>query len=104
MVVAVVACVTVTVRYVRIRSRLATDPVAEVARLTANPAKRQRAYFGGDRTRIARPRAGEFSEDFDPNAPDPYAAMRDVDVLGQKSEASQDRVNRTEDPHRGEIE
>jgi hypothetical protein len=53
---------------------------------------------------VAPSRAGEFSEGFDPDAPDPYGAMREVDVLGQKSEASQDGVNRTEDPRRGEIE
>ena len=56
---------------------------------------------------VAPRRAGEFSEAFDPDAPDPYgdqATMRDVDVLGQKSKASQDRVNRSEDPRRGEID
>ena len=39
----------------------------------------------------------------DSNAPetDPYAALRDIDILGQKSD---DGVNRTDDPSRGPIE
>ena len=94
----------IVMRYWSIRRRLATDPATEVARLSAKPGRHQRVFFAGGELRSSAPRAGEFSEDFDANAPDPYAAMRAVDVLGQKSEASQDGVNRSEDPQRGEIE
>jgi hypothetical protein len=37
----------------------------------------------------------------DASTTDPYAALRDIDVFGQKSD---DGVNRTDDPSRGPIE
>ncbi|HEY5121094.1 MAG TPA: hypothetical protein VII84_05930 [Acidimicrobiales bacterium] len=102
--VAAIICALVIVRYLGIRRRLASDPTSEVARLSQKPGKHQREFFAGGPKRVASPRAGEFSEDFDPNAPDTYGALRDVDILGQKSESSQDGVNRTEDPRRGPID
>ena len=102
--VAVVLSSLVVMRYWSIRRRLSADPAGEVARLSAKPGRHQREFFAGGELRSPEPRAGEYREGFDPNAPDPYAAMRDVDLQGQKSEASQDGVNRTEDPGRGEID
>ena len=102
--VALVLIVLFIVRYRGIRRRLATDPAAEVARLTRKPGRHQSQFFAGGELARGEPRAGEFSEDFDRDAPDPYAALRNVDVLGQKSEASQDGLNRTSDSHRGEID
>ena len=102
--VAVMICALVIVRYLGIRRRLSSDPTSEVARLSQKPGKHQREFFAGGPTRVASPRAGEFSEDFDPNAPDTYGALRDVDILGQKSESSQDGENRTDDPRRGTID
>jgi hypothetical protein len=46
------------------------------------------------------PRDDEPSDSDTPKA-DPYAALRDIDVFGQKSE---DGLNRTNDPSRGPIE
>ena len=91
-------------RYFGIRRRLTTNPATEVARLSRKPGRYQREFFAGAELRGRRPRAGEFSEDFDRDEPDPYAALRAVDVLGQKSEASQDGVNRTSDPRRGDVD
>jgi hypothetical protein len=50
-----------------------------------------------------RPTESAGVGDVDSNVPkaDPYAALRDIDVFGQKSD---DGVNRTDDPSRGPIE
>ncbi len=101
--VAIVVIALLVGRYLGIRRRLAADPATEVARLSRKPGRHQREFFAGAGLRSTRPRAGEFSENFDRDAPDPYAALRNVDVLGQKSEASQDGVNRTSDPNRGDV-
>jgi len=101
---AALACTLVLLRHLGVRRRLAADPATEVARLTANPGRHQSAFFAGGELGGARARAGERAPESDPDAPDAYGAMRDVDVWGQRSEASSDGVNRTEDPRRGPIE
>lgn len=109
---AVVLCVLVTAvcatvfiaRYFSVRARLRRDLAGEIARLARRPGKPERTFFAGSELGGPRPRAGEFNAAFDPDALDPYEALRAVDVLGQKSESSQDGVNRTsDDSERGPI-
>jgi hypothetical protein len=54
-------------------------------------------------SKSAVPAAGERADD-DLTTPDPYDPLGDVDVLGAKSGATRDGVNRTTDPLRGPIE
>jgi hypothetical protein len=63
-----------------------------------------RSFFveGQLQARSPQPRAGESANDDTVRAD--YGPMSDVDVLGQKGEASPDGVNRTMDPRRGPIE
>lgn len=50
------------------------------------------------------PSADERADDEDLTTPNPYDPLGDADVLGAKSGASRDGVNRTTDPSRGPIE
>ena len=79
---------------------LHTDPVREVARLHKKRSIKRAEFVHAAQTSTGLPRA---SEDRNSDAPvkDPYEALREVDVFGQKSE---DGVNRTDDPSRGPIE
>lgn len=85
--------------YLQLVRRLRTNPAREVARLHKR-SRIKNAGFVDDSASSAISRAG--GEHRRSSAPeDDYAALRDVDVLGQKSAEG---LNRTDDPSRGPIE
>ena len=99
-VVAAASAIGFIVHYLRLVRDLHTDPVREVARLHKKRTIRDAGFVDGAESSRGVPRAGE-GRDSDARDSDRYGAMRDIDVLGQKSN---DGVNRTEDPSRGPIE
>jgi hypothetical protein len=88
------------VHYFRIVRGLHTDPVGTVARLHKRRAIKNAGFVDGAQSSRTLPWAGE-RQDSDALEEDRYGVMRDIDVLGQKSD---DGVNRTDDPSRGPIE
>jgi hypothetical protein len=87
------------VHYFQIVRSLHNDPVREVARLHKKRSVRNAGFVDAAESTEALPHATRRESDY-PGA-DAYGAMRDIDVLGQKSD---DGVNRTDDPSRGPIE
>jgi hypothetical protein len=88
------------VHYLQLVRGLHTDPVREVARLHKKRTIKKAGFVGAAQSSRDLPRAGE-RRDSDAPETDRYGALRDIDVLGQKSD---DGVNRTDDPSRGPIE
>jgi ABC-type nickel/cobalt efflux system permease component RcnA len=88
------------VRYLQLVRRLRTDPVREVAKLHKKRKIQKAGFVDATESSMDRPRISEHRYSDAPESDD-YDALRDVDVLGQKSA---DGVNRTDDPSRGPIE
>ena len=88
------------VRYLLLVRGLHTDPVREVARLHKMRKIKNAGFIAASQSSRDVPRTGE-RRDWDVSQTDRYSVMRDIDVLGQKSD---DGVNRTDDPSRGPIE
>jgi hypothetical protein len=87
-------------RYLQIVRGLHTDPVREVARLHKKRTIKNAGFVDATPSCGGAPRAGR-RRDSDVAETERDGAIRDVDVLGQKSD---DGVNRTDDPSRGTIE
>jgi len=98
--VAAVVAIGFIVRYFQIVRGLHTDPVGEVARLHKKRTIKNAGFVESTQSSKGSMRAGQ-RRDWDDLESDRYGAMRDVDVLGQKSD---DGLNRTDDPSRGPIE
>jgi hypothetical protein len=88
------------VRYLQLVRRLQTDPVREVARLHKKRKIQNAGFVDAPQSTRGLPQA-RVRRDSDAPETDNYGALRDIDVLGQKSD---DGVNRTDDPSRGPIE
>jgi hypothetical protein len=88
------------VHYLQSVRGLHHDPVREVAKLHKKRTIKNAGFVDADQSSTGLPRVGE-RRDSNASETDRYGAMRDVDVLGQKSD---DGVNRTEDPSGGPIE
>jgi hypothetical protein len=88
------------VHYLQLVRGLHTDPVREVARLHKKRKIKNAGFVDTAQSSRGLARAGERGDSDAPET-DGYDAMRDVDILGQRSE---DGVNRTDDPSRGPIE
>jgi hypothetical protein len=87
-------------RYLQIVRGVHTDPVRKVARLHKKRTIKNAGFVDGTQSSGGFPRAGR-RRDSAAVETQRYGAMRDIDVLGQKSD---DGVNRTDDPSRGPIE
>jgi hypothetical protein len=88
------------VHYLQLDRGLHTDPVREVTRLHTKRKIKNAGFVDAVQTSMGRPTPSERRESEAPGT-DPYAALRDIDVLGQKSA---DGLNRTDDPSLGPIE
>jgi hypothetical protein len=86
-------------RYFQLVRGLHNDPVREVARLHKKRSVKDAGFFDAPESTGALPHAARRDSDY--RESDAYGALRDIDVLGQKSD---DGVNRTDDPSRGPIE
>jgi hypothetical protein len=87
-------------RYVQLVRALRRNPVREVARLHKKRQIKRAGFVDTPPSSILPPQTNERRYSNAPESDD-YDALRDVDVLGQKSD---DGVNRTDDPTRGPIE
>jgi hypothetical protein len=97
--VAVASATWLIAHYLRLVRCLHTDPVREVAILHKKRKIKSAGFVDAAQSSMGLPRTGE-RRDSDTPETDGYDAMRDIDVLGQKS----DGVNRADDPTRGPIE
>jgi hypothetical protein len=88
------------VHYLQLVRGLHADPVRVVARLDKKRAVKNAGFVDAAQPSRSLPGDDEASDSDAPKT-DPYAALREIDVFGQKSE---DGVNRTDDPSRGPIE
>jgi asparagine N-glycosylation enzyme membrane subunit Stt3 len=100
LVVAAAAATWSIVHYLQLVRALRTNPVSEVARLHKKRKIKNAGFVDEAQStegppRLSEPRYSDVPEN------DAYSALRDIDVLGQKSD---DGVNRTDDPSRGPIE
>lgn len=100
LVVAVAVATVLIARYLQLIRALRTNPIREVARLHKRRKIKNAGFVDAPQTTRDRPQNSEprYSDDQESDA---YDALRDIDVLGQKSD---DGVNRTDDPSRGPIE
>ncbi len=98
--VAVVSASWLIVRYLYLVRALRTNPVREVARLHQRRKVKNAGFVDASPSSMGPSHIREREYSDTPES-DGYDALRDVDVLGQKSD---DGVNRTDDPSRGPIE
>lgn len=100
LVVAVAVATWLIARYLQLVRALRTNPIREVAKLHKKRKIKNAGFVDAPRTTMDRPQNSEHRYSGDQQS-DAYDALRDIDVLGQKSD---DGVNRTDDPSRGPIE
>jgi hypothetical protein len=98
--VAAVFATWLVVHYFRLVRGLRSDPVRTVSRLHQKRTIKNAGFVDGVRSSDVSPLTRQRPAP-DVSETDRYGPLRDVDVLGQKSD---DGVNRTDDPSRGPIE